>query len=167
MSEDEDFAWLKNLHAELSRADTRTPGQKLADRLSDRPGPEPAREKLTHEEVKRIGDLIVKHKLITELFPCGMICGVGMAVYGHELYPGTGPVQLICVRDGNLPGFEPLSWHEHLMGKEAAKLPKRVAGDIDPFAWALFSKYATRPENTAWLKQYKLRPVKDKIHYDY
>lgn len=171
MSKEEDLAWLKSLHEELTRpGDQRTEMQRRLDEAfpgKAKPLPLESRERLTYEEVDRVCQIIEEHKLVTELYSCGMICGVGMAIYDHEVYPGSGTEKLLCLQEDHLPGPKPLSWQERLQGKPKPKTPKRRGGDCDPYAWELFTKYANRPENLAWLTKYKLQPVKSKMHYDY
>jgi hypothetical protein len=165
----EDRDWLCSLDVELHPPrDTRSAGRKLADKFR---GSEPKfakpRAKLTRQEVLRIFQLVEEADLFTMLYSSGTICGVGIIIFEHEQFPGTGPEELLHFSEEHLPESGVPSVYDRLKGKKPPKKKARAPGDCDPDAWELFTKFTHTEKNRRWIDQYGLEMHFDKQHYDY
>jgi hypothetical protein len=130
------------------------------------PLPKKPRERLKNAEVVRLFTILADADLVIEPISHGMFGGVGLRVYEHEQFIGTGPEHLLTIVDKHLPETSTTSWHRKLLGESYAgrqKLPGGVRDD----AWDLCMKFAKKSQNVAWLKQYKLKAPRERVHYEY
>lgn len=162
MLSDEDRTWLKQLDAELWPAPkTDADRDRLTIVLQ-------AERLLGHGEVERIFAIVETAPLVTEMFSKGMFGGYGIALMEHELYPHTGPTRLLSIIEDHLPPPKGPTVYDHLLGTAKPTLkPKKHPGCGTDQAWELFSKYTHSPQNSEWLKQYKMRAPEERYHYDY
>ncbi len=174
MLNDEDRAWLKALHAELwAPGDTRNYKQKFRDQVREEmdPGwkptlsPEP-REQVTREELFRALDLIEPGPLVVGLYCSGMFGGIGISLYEHEVYCGTGAELLLNISEQHLPRLLDRTVYEHMRGVEPRDQKKR-SGDCRDDAWDLFTKYAFIPRNIEWCRKYRIELHIERLHYQY
>lgn len=168
MLPDADRDWLKALHLELwPEPDRRTQGEKLRDRIFPEARTAPVskepKEQLTKEELERVLNLVRGHKLVTNLFPYGPICGVGLNVFEHPGFPGLPPEKLLSIIDKNLPSPSRL---ERAAGDVKPK-KKRIPGTVPDEAYELFISLAGTEENLRWLREYKLELPREQVYYDY
>ncbi len=171
---DEDRAWMKALNGELwPPRDERSEGQKFADRFKAElePGwkpdlPPKPREQVTREELYRALDLIEPAQLVVSLYCSGMFGGVGISIYEHEQFFGTGAEHLLSISEQHLPRLLDRTVYEHMMGVEARE-QKKTPGDVRDDAWELFTKYAFTPKNMEWCKRYKIELRTDRVSYCY
>ncbi len=169
---DDDRAWLKELEGELWPPKDEDNGP-LLRRLDvamgrpPRPKPPEPRELVTREELTRIFKIVEEAPLLTALFSHGYICGVGITLYEHELFPGAGPQELFHLTDDHLPRLDDRSVYEVLRGAPPKPPRKHAMGDVRGDVWELFTKYTHSQRNREWLKQYKIQMRFDKHSYDY
>jgi hypothetical protein len=170
---DEDRAWLTSLQDELwIPPDNRTRGERLADDIRKELGqkvPErpTAREQITREELYRALDLIEPTPLVVSLYCSGMFGGIGITLYEHETYIGTGAEPLLSISEQHLPRLLDRTVYEHMLGVEPRPQKKREAGGIRDDAWELFTKYALTPQNLEWCARYGIEFSSDRYRYYY
>lgn len=153
MLSDEDRAWLKALNAELWSTNERI---KLADEW----------KKIPREDLERALALIEPTPLVTTLYCSGMFGGVGITLFEHELYPGTGPERLLNISEQMVPRLDVRSVYEHLRGVPS-RFRERKGGSFRQDCWDLFTSYAFTPRNEEWCKMYNIKLSKDSISYEY
>ncbi len=167
----EDRAWLKELEGELypPKDPDNGPWLRRLDEVMGRPPrpkpPEP-RELVTREELDRIFKIVEEAPLLTCLFAHGVICGVGITLYEHEQFPGTGPEALFHLKDDHIPRLDDRTVYQHLRGVPE-KTRKHSPGDVRGDVWELFSKYTHSQQNREWITHYKIRMNFEKVSYDY
>jgi hypothetical protein len=177
MLSDGDRAWLRELHTDLwPPRDARSDGQKFADRFKSEylePGwrpklPPKPRELLTKEEMDRAFALIDSAPLLTVLCRTGMFGGVGIKLYAHEVYPGTGPEHLLTIAEQHIVRMWDRTRYEHMQGVPPRGRPKRKSsGDCLDEAWNLFTKYTHTPQNRRWIEHYRIEMCFDRVGYQY
>lgn len=166
---DEDRAWLTALQEELwPPKDPHTPIERNVAKAFGKPLPDPpkAREQVTREELFRALDLIEAVPLVVSLYCSGMFGGVGITLYEHEQFIGTGATELLSISEQHLPRLLDRTVYEHMQGVEARE-QKKTPGDVRDDAWDLFTKYAFTPRNTEWCKRYGIELRTDRVHYCY
>ncbi len=150
---DEERTWLKELHTELWPE-----GHRKKDRIELE-----AHRPLTVPEFQRVRELVETRGLVTAMFSSSMFGGYGMDLYEHEPFPGTGPIHLLRIVEGNHPDPHPLQ-----VSEEGYKKHIRRSGGVGrDDAWESFSKFTHSERNREWLQFYKMDPPKDRSYYDY
>jgi len=121
---------------------------------------------ITADELIRICEIIRRAELVVVLWTYGPLGGIGMSLYAHEAFPGTGPEEVFRIKDKHIP--QPSrTWHERLLDAPAVEVEKRSAGCIRQDVWELFSRYSHTERNREWLKRYGLKMRFERTYYDY
>jgi hypothetical protein len=149
---DEERAWLRALQTAL------WPKSRPKDRFEI-----DASRPLTFLEFERVRKLIETRGLVTSMFSSSMFGGYGMDVYEHEPFPGTGPLHLLRLVEGNHPDPHPLEVSETGYDRHIRK-PGGVGRDD---AWESFSKFTHSERNREWLQGYMMDLPKERSYYDY
>lgn len=166
---DDDRAWCKALQAELwPQKDTYTPLERNVATAFGKPLPDPpkAREQVTREELARALSLIDKGPLIVGLYCSGMFGGIGITLYEHEVFIGTGVEELLSISEQVVPRLDVRTVYEHMKG-EPPKYKEKTPGDCREDCYDLFTKIAFTPQNVEWCKRYKIELRRDRVHYCY
>ena len=142
--------WLRDLHKDL------WPERRPRIELD-------AKRTLTQQEWAQVVLAIEEHRLIVEMFSSSMFGGYGVHLYIHPTYPGLPPEGVLTLVEDHLPLP---TCYDHILGT-AQTIPKRHPGCGRDDAWEVFTKFAHRDKNVAWLKQYGLRSNQSRSYYDY
>jgi hypothetical protein len=177
MLSDEERVWLKALNVELWPPKDEVPqlvrdlerhfresGLPLHD-PSPPPPPEP-REKVTREELAEVFGIVERAPLMTVMVAHGMFSGIGVTLYEHELFPGSGPEPILTLADTHLPRLNDRTVYEHMMGVPPKTSPGKP-GDVHAEAWEFFTKFTHTPKNREWLTRYKITMSFDRVAYEY
>lgn len=104
-------------------------------------------------ELFYIEKIINEEKLVTQMCTSGMICGYGMVISNHPIFPGAPLEMLLYLTEKHLPLN---TWR---------KSTNQGQGRDD--SWELFSKFTHSEQNKTWLKMYNLPFSQSRESYDY
>lgn len=122
-------------------------------------------EPLPHDELIKVCEVIERNPFVVRLWTYGNV-GIGMSLYRHEVYPGTGAEEVFRLKDEHVPE-DARTWHEHLLGVPAQKVESRGQGCIRQDVWDLFSRFSHTVQNREWLAKYNLEMRFEISSYDY
>jgi hypothetical protein len=167
---EEDRGWLKALNAELWPPKDTVPSmvREMDEAFGNPAKPRPAGPRLFvfREELGRIFQLVEGAPLVTEPFCSNMFGGIGVHLYEHEQYIGTGLEHILSIAEKQLPDLDVRTVYEHILGAHPKVRPKSIGGCRDD-AWEFFTKYAFAPKNLEWLKQYKIKALMNRVDFEY
>ena len=141
MDEEAAIQWLRDLDASLW-----PPGHKNGVVCYE------ASREATQEEIDTVCICIEEYRLVTEMHSTNMFGGYGMMVYDNPAAPGVPLVPVLFLIENHLP-----------KGSNSTK-PQGCGRDD---AWELFSRYTHTDQNKEWTKTFRLKPSRERSHYDY
>lgn len=149
VTEEEDIQWLRELDDDLWPPGHKSDGITLKGyRL------------ITQEELKRVIRCIEEYRLVTEMHCTSMFGGYGIKVYDNPAAPGVPLVPVLFLIEDHLP----IDTRWSLVDEEPS-VKRQGCGRDD--AWELFSRYTHTDQNKEWTKTFRLKPSRERSHYDY